>query len=102
MSKEPNLDKREKRTPEQMRQHHKHYIYVHDDVWECLRRHAYRFRIAPARLTRDILTAWASIFTDWDDKTFVEGVEPLNFIPLPPEPQENYLARLGFAEPTND
>lgn len=89
------LDKRERRA----REHKKHYVYVHDDVWECLRRHAYEKKVAPARLVRDLLTAWVSTYTDWDNNEFVNGITKLNYVSLPDEPAPNYLAKLGFAEP---
>ena len=96
-----NLDRREKQSPE-LKKNKKHYVYLNDDVWDCLKRHAYEKKVAPARLVRDILTAWASCYTDWDNKTFVDGITKLNFIPLPSEPSHNYLAKLGFVEPTDE
>jgi hypothetical protein len=68
-------------------------------VWECLRRHAYEKKVAPARLVRDLLTAWVSTYTDWDNNEFVNGITKLNYVGLPEEPVANYLAKLGFTEP---
>jgi len=94
-----NLDKREKRTPEQMRKHHKHYIYIHDDVWDALRVHALKKGIAPARLTRDLLTAWVYHFTPWENPGFVEGIVPLHEVELPEEPYDGYFYEMGFGSP---
>jgi hypothetical protein len=80
-----------------------HNIHFTENQWQAIQARCWDLncrtvglRIGASTLARDIVVAWLSQTTNWDDPMFHRPHMPIVAIGMPPERYPGYLADLGF------